>query len=320
MMQAIRNIIAAFNSDDEEDEDEEDGGAAQRRSEELRHVAVNAYGDSEEDDDAYSSGTSSSDDSSDEDEDEDEGTRAGVPTILKGGYFSLLGNDYWATQRETVLLVHKKFMEYSPLIRCLHTRAYTELDLIGLEYLISDVGRKQYETLPFPAIYLNTRETGQVRTLGGPCGDTFIVNRTLDYVYGRLIEMALMHGANQRRLPHGMDAIRNAYWARRNRLFPLCRKPQCLAAQQEGDRLCHQQCVIYTRSDSEFFMRCERVRDANLYVDYEKHSGVAAQQSISFHLVNLLCGPFIEDNVEKYDKWVVLPIDFLDLWNASPRQ
>ena len=340
MMQAIRNIIAAFHSDEEDDDYEESGRSpVNSRGGELRSVAVatfsEAAGGAGSDTTTTGSAESFWSESDSESESEETYKKSGVPVVLRGEYYARIGNDYWAKQSEMVMQVYRLFLEYSPLTCCVHTHAYTEVDLVGLEYLLSDVGRKQYPTLAFPTFVLNTNETAQVKPLHDGCVDTFIVSRTLDYVYGRLIELALMHTAHQRRLPPGLDGVRNAYWARRNTLFPLCRRPQCIATGEDNERLCHHQVVVYTRLDSDFYQRCERLRDRNGHVDYEKHSGTIVRQRLSYHLVNLLCGPFMAPHpvdpasggsgttalsqVEKYDKWIVVPIDYVDLWNATLR-
>lgn len=338
-MQALRNLIAAFSDDDLEEDDEEAEAGPQPLSQ--ISVGTNRYrappinsGVAGESTSSTGTGSGEWSYSSSEEDDEAEEDEAlnHIPLQLRGDYFARLERPYWEQERETVALVYKRFAQYSPLANCQHQHAYTELDLLGLEYLLSETGRKSYERLRFVPIYLNSAETGKVRPLDELCRDTFVVDRTLDYVYGRVLELALMHGADQKRLPIGMEAARTGYWNRRNQLFPLCRKPQCMDLRGDGDRQCHQQVVVYTRTDSLFFLTCQRVRDCNFAVDYEKHSGVILKQRISYHLVNLLCGRLVMGHntddaavletppeVEKYDKWIVLPIEWLDLWNATPR-
>ncbi len=318
-MNALRSFIAKSTEEEDYDDDEDEAATLPN----LAAVSVNQADTYRYSDSSWSGSDSEEDDDDSDDSDEEDaaGTPNPIPVPLRNDYFARLDRAYWQLEGDTALLVYQNFLKYSPLANCQHQRSYTELDLIGLEYLLSDTGRKVYETLPFPRLHLNALETGKVRPLHTQCRDTFIVDRTMDYVYGRVLELALMHHVSLHRLPQGMDQLRGAYWQRRNAFFPLCRKPQCMRAGEEGERKCHQQLVIYTNTESAFFRTCQAMRDCNPHVDYDKHGGgTTVKQRISFHLVNLLCGPFLdehgENTVSLYDKWVVVPIDLLDLWNA----
>ena len=243
------------------------------------------------------------------------------PQPLNNAYYARLGRPFFQQQPEAVeraLRVYQAFREWAPLAQ-VQERPYNEVDLAGLEHLMEATQRLRHATLPFARLYHNEATPAVAFPLHAECTDTFVVSRAADYLYGRLIEDALLARAHQVRLPPGFRDTRASYWSVRDVLYPLCREPRCQASGDRDARACHLQWVVYTRLDSPFYVFCERHRDSNRYCDYERHDGcLGVRMPVSFHVVNFLCGPLPGDPAltELYDQWVVVRLDFLDLWNT----
>lgn len=259
--------------------------------------------------------------------------RMRLPPVLRGNYYAELGAGFWqgesgAEHVQYALEVYQRFRDYSPMARSDSRRPYTELDLIGLEYLLVDAGRHRYTALPFSDICLNGSEPAIAFPLNKGCLDTFVVSRTYDYLYGRLIEDALLRDADEQRLPLHMREASHNHWRARTERFPLCRRPGCQPTRDHDRKACRHQWVVYTRTDSAFYRYCDTVRIQNSYVDYDRHDGSSPNQlRISYHLVNFLCGPLLPTTpseaatagVEEYDQWVMQSIEMVDLWNVGTR-
>lgn len=319
MLQAWQNLTTALNGSDDEDEE--------RPEEESVPIAE------ADDDTVLPMNTGTLERSGGEDSGESSESEAPVnhlPVPLRPPYFAVLDSSgYWDGEQGFERLryaeyVYDRFRAYAPLSRTTPGRFYNELDLVGLEYLLHDVGRQRYDALPFSDICLNGDEPAVAFPLNKGCLDTFVVCRTHDYLYGRLIEDALLACAEERLLPpHFLEASR-AHWECRTRRFPLCRGAQCLPTRDHDRKACRHQWVVYTRTDSAFYRFCDASRLQNPYVDYERHDGGnPIQLRISYHLVNFLCGPLLgppsERGVEQYDAWVMQSIEMIDLWNTAER-
>lgn len=259
--------------------------------------------------------------------------RRRLPPQLRGDYYAALGAQYWCAEGELgevrvqfAMEIYDRFRQYAPLGKVAHLqRPYTELDLLGLEYLLEDVGRQRFSSLSFSDICLNGEEPASAFPLNKGCLDTFVVCRTHDYLYGRLIEDALLSQADPRRLPRDTLEASQVHWQTRTRRFPLCTNPSCLPTRDHDRKACRHQWVVYTRTDSDFYRYCDTARLQNRYVDYDRHDGSSPNQlRISYHLVNFLCGPLLPqlasiDGVEQYDCWVMQSIELIDLWNTAVR-
>jgi hypothetical protein len=323
--------VSALTGDDDDDDDDEEEDSAERPPRDpiyARDVVVPLDRDPRS---APRESSSADSDSLGSDilgsSDDDDGPAYQMPVPLRDKHYSVLAESgYWtgeagAERLRYALDVYARFRQYAPLGRAPHQHAYNEVDLVGLEYLVADVGRRRYDALPFSDICLNGDEPAIAFPLEQRCLDTFIVCRTHDYLYGRLIEDALLQPAERRRLPPGLLEASRAHWLCRLQRFPLCRATRCLAKRDLDLKACRHQWVIYTRTDSAFYTFCDTHRVQNRYVDYDRHDGGSpAQLHISYHLVNFLCGPLLspppESGVGQYDEWVVQSIEMLDLWNT----
>jgi len=269
-------------------------------------------------------------------------------------HFQWIEKDYCGVREnwEAVHACYTAYRRYAPLPLCTHRRPFADRELTGLEYLLNEAGRRVYETLQFPRLLLGEAAFGGcgalvARHLPEPTRDTFIVSRLCDYVFGHVIERALLDDVRAEQMPKDvMNEARIRYRERKLAAFPLCSDPRCLTNEIGAERCCPLSLLIYTRRDSEFFLTCQRLMDSNTLVYYERHLDYFPQLPLSYHLVHYLCGHLMgatqpalcQDaavdekgvpeeggggereapmmHVERYDQWIAVRITLLDLWRA----
>lgn len=161
--------------------------------------------------------------------------------------------------------------------------------------------------------------------------DTFIVNKRLDFVYGRVIESALLNGALLEK------AIR-AFEIREDTL------EMCHTDHLDDERVCPLDWVIYTKLNSTFYQFCcDQLVKHNPYINYQTSTTEYLKtERLSFYLVLFLCGEYIDGTpVEDFtgisiengsdssssqlphhqygeiNQWLKVPLWFLDVWLAG---
>ena len=159
---------------------------------------------------------------------------------------------------------------------------------------------------------------------------TFLVRRSHHYIYSFLVDLALR--------PHnespGTRKQRRAHLKQKMRRMRFCNTPHPIP-EQKHERYCPLEWVVYTRRSGDLVRYCQRLMDNNAYIDYNMQPGYVPIEELSYHTVNFMCAPqagislnydevALGDRYEKrtverdeYMDWVVVPLFYLDLWNAS---
>lgn len=275
--------------------------------------------------------------STDEDEDDEDGynasdlaynsankeTRRRINGIIKET------RDLYVEPREMISIVYKAFQrEYAHGAESLNTGA--------LEYISSDnynIATNQqgsfkclfYETLSLKM----DRRTESCRAIDG-VDNVFLVNKQLDFVYGRVIEDVILR--------HNLTLSRRAYehfLNRRGQLFP------CMSDHLQHDKCCPSEWVLYVNVNSPFYTYCSKqLKHETPYVDFGLSLQYVAAEQLSFYLVLLLCGhllptlTFEQTSLDtaaatttttttpihhymQVNQWKKLPIWFLAVWYAG---
>lgn len=161
--------------------------------------------------------------------------------------------------------------------------------------------------------------------------DTFLVNKRLDFLYGRLIETALCPSVDAMR----QEARR--LFMKRARLLETCR-----AEHLDDERCCPMEWVIYTKMNSQFYRFCsEQLVKRNPYINHQTSTtDFIKLERLSFYLVLFLCGELMEGTPStdftsiplerspshghlprhqygEINQWFKVPLWFLDVWLAS---
>jgi hypothetical protein len=209
---------------------------------------------------------------------------------------------------------------HSPLKRhAQHRAAFKREHLHGLEYLMPSSAKTKMldAVVTFPRIHIDA-QLRVSRPLDG-VQDVFLVQRLADYVYSYIIDIALMGTRRDPRFPPTMLDQRQRYRSHR-----MATHLSCAVKHQEPEeeaRLCPLEWVLYTKQSSDFYTACRRLVAANGSVNYDLNRRYMNVTPVSYHLVSFLCGPFCDDtsaqqHVQGHDQWVIVPLYFIDLWNA----
>lgn len=274
----------------------------------------------------------------------------------------LLEDDYFQKcafqkHRHFIAQCYDQFVQHSPLRKyAAYGKRFGPEHLWGLEYLMEgDIGREAPGE--FPCIHLwhmsgNRGDMTEIcRPLEGVGGDTFLVNRLLDYIYNYIIDLAYLSNRRDARLPPSMHALRQQYRAHRMAHYEPCHLEHHRQNKASGAQ-CPQEWVLYTKKSSPFFKQCLALLERNQFLDYGQNFRATP---ISYNLVSFLCGPFLEACIDGhpdvsitmddtggtlrrrhettpmshkpiqhevrhyvtgYDQWVIVPLYFIDLWSA----
>lgn len=160
--------------------------------------------------------------------------------------------------------------------------------------------------------------------------DTFLVNKRLDYIYGRVIETALLGGSARQ------EAMR--VFHKRSRALEVCHVNHL-----DEERGCPLDWIVYTKMNSAFYQFCSNhLVKHNPYINYQINAVDAIKyERLSFYLVLFLCGEFMDGkecneftsvtlessrttspNIQhleygEINQWLKVPLWFLDLWLVS---
>ena len=222
--------------------------------------------------------------------------------------------------------------------RDLYAYEKEELDMIETvyklfynEYAQEDLNLGALEYIRDPVEYNHVaNQTGTFRTLfyanltlrHEPCKGldgvegVFIVNKRLDFIYGRVIECALLNG-DERLSREAFDAFKR----RKEETSP------CVEDHVQSEKFCPCDWVLYANTGSQFYAYCSRLlKRETPYIDF----GITAQyvnaERLSFYLVLFLCGHLMptgyatDANNAEYvaiNQWKKLPVWFLPLWYAG---
>ena len=156
---------------------------------------------------------------------------------------------------------------------------------------------------------------------------TFLVKKTLDYIYAYLIDVALSGPVEDdddvQRQRQRQDYQRTK--RDRTRFCTARHPPSTTTTTTTAEKLCPAEYVLYTRGDSEFYQFCDRLLAGNKYVNYALNTKVVTVEKLSPHLVQFLCGNLVEEQgldvvhttvPDDHLLWLSVPLFFLDLWNA----
>jgi len=283
----------------------------------------------EEDDDAYADDVFSSGDEYDEEDeygrksDEIEYNSASREARRQIDHIVNVTRDVYEESREMIATVYKLFVrEYA-------TR--DSLTMGALEYIANQsVEEEAYNPTVnqqgrFKCLFYDTLSVKMCprpdccRAIDG-VADVFLVNKQLDFVYGRVIEQAILRS--------DIELARRAYdhFAIRKRLIA-----PCMDDHDKSIKCCPSEWVLYVNVNSAFYTYCSRLlKQDTPYVDFDLSPQYLAAERLSFYLVLLLCGHMMSNNnnienvepipSEQYtqiNQWKKLPIWFLSLWYAG---
>jgi len=155
----------------------------------------------------------------------------------------------------------------------------------------------------------------------------FFVSLQHDYVYGRVIESALL------REHAGLSQVAQLLFNERRELTRPCRREHINSV-----KLCPEEWILYVNQTSEFYdWCCKQLKKKNRSVDHDLTPGYVNAEYLSFYLVLFLCGELLEvttdfseskaetlETVEfsgfrsayyaEVNQWKKLPLWFYDLW------
>jgi hypothetical protein len=115
--------------------------------------------------------------------------------------------------------------------------------------------------------------------------DTYLVNKRLDFIYGRLIELALLSSEENENFANNAKQL---FKTRRSNLHP-CREQHVL-----NEKVCPLEWIIYTRINSEFYKFCSQQLKENPYIAHGITTEYIGIENLSFYLVIFLCGDFLD--------------------------
>lgn len=294
----------------------------------------------EDDDDVYADDVFSSDADDDDDDDNEYGDYNGSHTNEEMieyksaskdarrqiDHIMNVTRDIYEESREMISLVYKLFVrEYA-------TR--DSLTMGALEYIANQASTEEggsdghnpavNQQGRFKCLFYDSLSVKMCprpdccRAIDG-VSDVFLVNKQLDFVYGRVIEHAILRS--------DIEMSRRAYdhFAIRKRLIA-----PCTADHDKSIKCCPSEWVLYVNVNSEFYGYCSRLlKQGTPYVDFNLSPQYLAAERLSFYLVLLLCGHMmtngVMENVEpipsehytQINQWKKLPVWFLCVWYAG---
>jgi len=233
--------------------------------------------------------------------------------------------DRYQEPQAMVSLVYKTFCEQYPSLETLNPDA--------LEYIRdrSEYDSRETKHGSFPCIlYSNLITTQEVRPQAcipvPNVNGVFLVNLQHDYVYGRVIECALL-----KRDPFLSQRALELFNQRRSLVRP------CPRNHIMEEKVCPAEWMLYVSQTSEFYdYCCKQLKRDNPLVDHNVTPDYVNAEFLSFYLVLFLCGEYLErvqDQQESkneidlglvptayyadVNQWKKLPIWFLDVWYAG---
>ena len=198
--------------------------------------------------------------------------------------------------RHLIALCYDSFAPHSPLRKYgTWAKHFAPEHLLGLEYLMDETMRNTGRERPgeFPCIHLSELspqlEKADIARPLPAIGDTFIVNRRLDYIYNYIIDLAYLSNRRDARMPQSLGTRRQQYRERRINSYEACRISH--TSKEEWSQ-CPHEWVLYTKRGSAFFTECKALLDRNNTVCYETGELYLNIMPVSYNLVSFLCGPF----------------------------
>lgn len=289
------SVIVAMNYDEKEDYDDDDDDV----------YADDVYSSEDDEEDDYYVGGG------------DEYKNASRETRRQIDYVVNATVDVYKESHEMISTVYKLFAtEYGKR---------ESLNMGALEYIANHVNEEGYNPATnqqgrFRCLFYDTLSAKMYprveccRVVDG-VSDVFLVNKQLDFVYGRVIEHAILRS--------DIDLARRAYdrFSMRKHLIS-----PCTSEHDPSIKCCPSEWVLYVNVNSEFFAYCSRVlKQEALSVDFALSPQYVAAERLSFYLVLLLCGHMMTNTVtttdtEQYtqiNQWKKLPVWFLTVWYAG---
>lgn len=232
--------------------------------------------------------------------------------------------DLYVEPREMISIVYKSFQrEYVGLPDSLNMGAleYISNDDDGYRTMMNQQGSFKclfYETL---SLKMDHR-IECCRAIDG-VDNVFLVNKQLDFVYGRVIEDVILR--------NNVTLSRRAYdhfLNRKHHLLP------CANDHLQNDKCCPSEWVLYVNVNSPFYTYCSKqLKQDTPYVDFGLSLQYVAAEQLSFYLVLLLCGHLLPTltfeqvsmdqgrtpthHYVQVNQWKKLPIWFLAVWYAG---
>lgn len=230
--------------------------------------------------------------------------------------------DMYVEPREMISIVYKSFQRE-------YTGSPESLNMGALEYISSDgYNTATNQQGSFKCLFYDTlstkmdHRTESCRALDG-VDNVFLVNKQLDFVYGRVIEDVILRQnvvLSRRAYDHFLN--------RKHHLFP------CTSDHLQHDKCCPSEWVLYVNVNSAFYTYCSKqLKQDTPYVDFGLSLQYVAAEQLSFYLVLLLCGHLIPTlafeqvglddaltpthHYVQVNQWKKLPIWFLAIWYAG---
>lgn len=307
MTHFLRDLLSIFTSDEENrlpttthlSKEEEDG-----EEEEYFEAEYN-----DEDDDYL---VQEADDEDEDDDDNDEPL---------SGILNTLTSDMAPQYREDRATLKQVYMMFRREIPIVNPDAFQYLGVF-------DIREAKHGVFP-RIVFSEMRPMCSAKPIAN-APDTFLVNKRLDHIYGRVIESALLGGSVRQegeRLFH-----------KRARALEVCQVNHL-----DDERGCPLDWVVYTKMNSAFYQFCsDQLVKHNPYINYQINAiGAIKYERLSFYLVLLMCGEFLDGkechdftsitlehsrlastNLQRLEygeinQWLKVPLWFLDLWLAS---
>lgn len=239
-----------------------------------------------------------------------------------------------------IMVTQNLYQEPSDMIRRTYkmfTDAYAneELNLGALEYIRDEheYNHKVPQQGLFKCIFYNTLAEGEyyrqepAKILDNIPG-VFLVNKQLDFVYGRVIECALLNGNHQL-----SDSAYELFKQRKQTTKP------CVGDHDASEKACPSEWVLYVDVSSPFYTFCSKLLKEQVpYVNFGLTAHYVEAERLSFYLVLFLCGEFFStssmatlslldqpasvsniksEHYTSINQWKKLPVWFLGLWYAA---
>lgn len=163
------------------------------------------------------------------------------------------------------------------------------------------------------------------KSLFGVAG-VFLVNKQLDFIYGRVIECALLHDHD------GLSrAAYDAFKLRKRITRP------CVNDHEQSEHGCPSDWLLYVNVSSPFYTFCSKLLKEKIpFINFGLTTHYIETERLSFYLVLFLCGDLMGEQPASTDEWQdlttplihsaqyteinqwkKLPIWFLGLWYAG---
>lgn len=231
---------------------------------------------------------------------------------------------------EPVEMIRRSFYAFA--------RAYPDLDEINMgafEYIRDprEYNHKAPQQGIFKCLFYNALtltdffKQEPAKALFGVPG-VFLVNQQLDFIYGRIIECALLRNND--------TLSKSAYEAFNTRKHLI--RP-CAKDHDQSEKSCPSEWVLYVNMSSPFYQFCSSMLKSRIpYVDFSLTTHYVESERLCFYLVLFLCGDLLDtqpllplssidiasssdsipsQNYTEINQWKKLPIWFIAIWYAA---